>query len=203
MDNNDKNNANNNAANNKNKNSFKYMKIAKIIFEMNLKDIIRVKNKGFNKIGVEFTNYKTTNEFVFNKDLINKGYKLYIPFNLVTCKGIIRRVDHDLSIEELQKMTKSSQKILSIVRIKRKIIKGDKKDHLPTGTIMITFKGINIPRFISISYLKFPVTPYVPPVTQCYKCLVYGHTSSQCKGKKKCIYYTLNHVTDNMKNVES
>lgn len=66
---------------------------------------------------------------------------------------------------------------------------GDKIEYLPTSTIMITFEGVVLPRYISISYLSFPVTPYLPPVTQCYKCLIFGHTSTQCKGKKMFSMY--------------
>lgn len=44
---------------------------------MNVKNITKVKRRGRNIIGVEFSRLQSANEFLKNKHLIEKGYKLY------------------------------------------------------------------------------------------------------------------------------
>lgn len=179
------------------KKNYNYMKIAKEIYQMNLNNISKVKQKGRNKIGIEFSHYQSANDFLNNKYLIDKGYKIYIPFNMVTCKGIIRRVDPELSTDEINEMIKSPFKVLEIKRLNRKKITETKQaEFIPTGTLLLTFSGTIMPRNVTISYLSFQVSPYVTPVTQCYKCLLYGHTKNQCRGKKKCFSCTENHTTE-------
>lgn len=165
------------------------IKIARDIFNLKLTDILKITNKGLNRIAVQFTNCFAANNFVKNNSLIDKGYKIFIPFNFVTSKGIARRVDLDLSEEELLKhcSTKDKIKILNVRRMNRKIVNEDKTvTYVPTGTVLFTFQGLNIPKYINFYYLEFNVSIYVAPVTQCFKCLRYGHTRNNCKGRERC-----------------
>lgn len=172
---------------------FNDLKIAKEIFQLKLTNIKKILNKGSNRISVEFDNYKSANEFIVNPYLIKKGYSIYIPTNYITVKGIVRQIHKDISIEELVKSIDSPFQIIDIIRLNRKILKKhDETDRTtvtyePTNTILITFKGVNLPRTIAIYNLIKHVTPYVAPVTQCFQCLLYGHTKKLCKNKnKKC-----------------
>ncbi|KAH1021887.1 hypothetical protein HUJ04_011371 [Dendroctonus ponderosae] len=88
---------------------FNDLKIAKDIFNLKLDNIKYIKNKGLNRLSIEFTDHKSANEFIDNSFLKGKGY----------------------------------------------------------------------------SMLKKNVLPYVAPVTQCFNCLLYGHTQKLCKNKKK------------------
>lgn len=186
--------SNNNS--NLNVGKFNYMKIAKEIFNMKLNNVLRIRSKGNNKIGVEFSSYAAANSFVRNKSLLDKGYNLYIPYNLVTCKGIVRRIDTDLNIDEIKYMLNSPFKVLDIVRLNRKVIKEKEVEYIPTGTLLVTFEGVILPRKIQISYISFPVSPYIAKVTNCFKCLMYGHTERQCKGKRRCGSCAETHTTD-------
>lgn len=119
----------------------------------------------------------------------SKGYNVYIPYSQVTCKGIIRNIDLELKKETLKSIIKTHINILYIKRLNRKILKGNENkevEYAPTETILITFEGVVLPRFISIYSLEFPVTIYIPPTTQCLSCLMFGHISKQCRGKPKC-----------------
>lgn len=70
---------------------------------MKLKDTNKIINKLRNKIGVEVINFnQSVNNLLRNKELINKGYNVYIPYNLVTSKGIVRRVDPGMTEKELK-----------------------------------------------------------------------------------------------------
>lgn len=162
------------------------LKIAKELLDQNVKDIIKLKVKGKRRIAIEFLNYMAANKFSMNKGLVNKGYNIYIPYNMVTCKGIIRHVDIDYDTEVLKTSIVSDQKIINIRRLNRKKISEGNVDYLPTGTVLLTFAGTILPRSVEIWKLPFAVVPYVPPVTQCHACHRYGHTKTQCKSRLKC-----------------
>lgn len=165
------------------------IKIARDLFKLNLRDIVKISNKGLNRISVQFTNYLAANSFVNNKTLLDRGYKIFIPFNFVTSKGIARRVDIDLSEEELLKHCNSSGdiKILNVKRMNRKVIKEGVSTYVPTGSVLFTFQGLNLPKYINFYFLEFSVSVYVSPVTQCFRCLRFGHTRNNCRGsKEKC-----------------
>lgn len=171
----------------KNVGKFSHLKIAKEIFELNLKDVIKIKIKGRNRLGIEFANYTAANEFIGNKILRDKGYNLFIPYNQISCKGIIRNIDTQFTAEEIYNMTVSPVKISNILRLNRKVFNRDgKAEYIPTQTVLFTFEGINLPRQITLYSLPFAVSPYISPVTQCYNCLLFGHTSKQCRSKQKC-----------------
>lgn len=99
-----------------------------------------------------------------NQVLLQKCYKIFIPHNFVTTKGIARRFDLDLTQEELREhcLVSGNVKILIIKRMNRKVINDDGVSSVPSGTVRFTF--------------------YI----QCFRCLRYGHTRNNCKGKEKC-----------------
>ncbi|KAL1490269.1 hypothetical protein ABEB36_012992 [Hypothenemus hampei] len=98
---------------------FSHLKIAREIGILNLEGIINIKNKGINRIAVEFNNYKKANDLLNNKE-INDKYKVFIPSNIISCKGIIRQIDLELSEEHLLEKIKSDIKIINVKRLNRK-----------------------------------------------------------------------------------
>ena len=165
------------------------IKIARDIFNLNLTDVSKIANKGLNRVAIQFISYQAANALVNNKTLLDKGYNIFIPFNFVTSKGIARNVDCDISEEEILKYCKvyNNIKILNVKRLNRKVIKNETPVYEPTGTVLFTFQGVNLPRSVYIYGLDFLISIYVAPVTQCFKCLRYGHTSKICKGKERCL----------------
>ncbi|XP_074035261.1 uncharacterized protein [Leptinotarsa decemlineata] len=175
---------------------FNHLKIAKEVFDLQLKDIVKIKPKGINKIGVQFKNKEAANNFVNNEYIKEKGYKIYIPFNQVTCKGIVRRIDKIFSEKDLEGMIGSPYRISNIKRMNRREKEGDNIQYKPTNTILITFEGVILPRHIDLCYMNYEVITYIPPVTWCFNCLIYGHVKKQCKGKKKCFSCSEIHNSD-------
>lgn len=171
---------------NNNVGRFNNLKIAKEIFDLQLKEVKKINNKGLNRLAIEFNNWFAANSFIKNSRLIEKGYKLYIPFNFVTCKGLVRHVDIDEDINNFANICKCDVEILSAKRLNRKVISNNKTEYVPTGTILFTFRGVFLPKIIHFYGLPLPVAIYIPPVTQCFACLLYGHTKKNCKGKEKC-----------------
>lgn len=184
--------------NSQNSDKFNYFKIARDIYNLKLNDVKKITIKGRNKLGIEFINFNTANKMLNNEILLKKGYNIFIPFNYALCKGIVRNIDITVSDQELFDCTRSPFKISEIKRLNRRVLNHVDKSvqYEPTGTILFTFEGTLLPRFVNIFGLSFPVSTYIPPVTQCYTCLLYGHTRLQCKGKKKCFTCTENHEED-------
>lgn len=162
------------------------LKIAREIFNLNLKDIRKINNKGANRLSIEFLNANSANNFIKNETIAKRGLKTYIPGNFITCKGIVRNIDVDEDINDHKKFCRANVDIIDAKRLNRKIIKDNKPEYVPTGTILFTFKGTNLPQYIYYYNLPHPVQIYIPPVTQCFSCLLYGHTRKNCKGKEKC-----------------
>lgn len=174
----------------KNIGNFNHLSIAREIFELNLQDIKKIEKKGKNRLSVEFNNFKAANKFLEHKTVLDKGYNMFIPSHLVSCRGIVKYVDKNFTIEELYKFTKIlNQKVIDIKRLNRRTT-NDKGEtiYVPTGTVLYTFSGRVVPRSIDICFLTMPVLAYKLPVVQCYNCLRYGHISKQCKGKKSVIF---------------
>lgn len=119
---------------------FSHLKLAREIFDLNLSDVKSVKNKGLHRVAVEFVSFRAANQFLQNKKLKDKGYEVFVPFNFVTCKAIVREVDMDLSEDDLKNYFTASVEIISIKRMNRNTFKNDKPEYVPTGTCLFTFR---------------------------------------------------------------
>ncbi|XP_050311094.1 uncharacterized protein LOC126746775 isoform X2 [Anthonomus grandis grandis] len=105
-----------------------------------------------------------------------------------TCKGLVRQIDLEIGEDELLKCCKTNShvEILDAKRLNRKIIKNGETNYEPTGTVLFTFKGVYLPKSITFYRLERPISIYISPVTQCFRCLRFGHTRNNCKGKERC-----------------
>ena len=153
---------------------------------MHLKDMKKIQNKGINRLAIEFLNHQAANDFVNNERLKNKGYNIFIPYNFISCKGLVRYIDLDIDISKFSEICRSNVEIISAKKLNRKVLTNNKPEYIATGSVLFTFKGTCLPKFIEFYGLALPVTIYIPPVTQCFSCLLYGHTKHNCKGKLKC-----------------
>lgn len=174
---------------NKNIGNSHNLALAKFVYDLGINDVQKILKKGKNRISVCFKNYLSANKFL--EQLENDGrYNVFIPNNRVTCKGIIKQVDLDFDTNLIKKYISSNINeidILDVRRLKRrKMLDNNTSEYVDTGTICITFSGTSLPREISICGLIYAVTPYILPVVQCFKCLLFGHTQKLCKGKEKC-----------------
>ena len=63
-----------------------------------------------------------------------------------------------------------------------------KKDteKVPTNTLFLTFNTPDLPKEITVGYLKVKVALLVPNPMHCFNCNKFGHTSQRCKVAAKC-----------------
>ena len=64
----------------------------------------------------------------------------------------------------------------------------EKKDteKVPTNTLFLTFNTPDLPKEITVGYLKVKVALFVPNPMRCFNCNKFGHMSQRCEVAAKC-----------------
>ena len=57
---------------------------------------------------------------------------------------------------------------------------------IPTNTLFLTFSSPELPKEITVGYLKGKVALFVSNPMRCFNCNKFGHTSQRCKVAAKC-----------------
>lgn len=114
-------------------------------------------------------------------------------------KGIIRDVPVGVSEDDIVLSSNIPFKIISAKRFSRKVNfsatdtnsdgnnNNDKFNYVPTKSVSISFEGQRLPKYITMFHVSYPVTPYVPRVSQCHSYYRYGHIKLNCKGFTRCV----------------
>lgn len=132
--------------------------------------------------------------FLSNESFNNKGYKTYIPISLMTTKEIIHYIEKEILEEELTENLESPVKILNAKRLNRRILDENRSPQfLRSTSVVLKFQRKHLPSRVNIYYYSFPVNPYIAPVIQCRKCLIFGQIAKQCRGKARYAKYTEEH----------
>ena len=72
-----------------------------------------------------------------------------------------------------------------VVGVNRVTLKKEGKV-IPTNTLFLTFGSPELPKEITVGYLKVKVALFVPNTMRCFNCNKFGHTSQRCKVAAKC-----------------
>ena len=90
---------------------------------------------------------------------------------------------------ELSSMTEEEIKMelqeLGVVEVHRVTVKSD-TEKVTTNTLFLTFSTWEMPKEITVGYLKVNVALFVPNPMRCFNCNEFGHTSQRCKVAAKC-----------------
>ena len=109
----------------------------------------------------------------------------FIP--VVSQKGIIHGVDIEFTADDLKDglQDPSGTKISEIRRLGN------------TKSVVITFKGTELPEFVFFGYLRFSVKLFIPTPIRCFKCQKFGHIAANCKKDVRCSRCGENHDIKN------
>lgn len=172
-----------------NKNISKLHPIAfgKLLSENQVEGVLKITKKGRDRLGVDFYNYKQANNFVLNQKIKNT-FETFIPSHLISCQGIVRSVHQSLSDNDIISSINSIYKVISVRRLSRRSSPAGVQPVIyePTQTLVITFAGTTLPKYVKLYYCSLPVEAYILPVLRCYNCLRFGHTSKLCKSTQRC-----------------
>lgn len=148
-----------------------------------IKEISKV---GLNRVKIEMHKARDVYELVNNPVLKSKNFHTYVPLHLTERKGVIRQVDTMLSEDYLMNNIEGTGIVKEVRRINKKITNKDNEVvQVARQTIVVTFVGNNLPSTVYINSCRREVIPYIYRVTQCMKCLRFGHVVAQCKSTEK------------------
>lgn len=152
------------------------------------KGIKRFKRINKYKIGAIFERPGLANSALYNtKTLKDLHLKASIPALLTETTGVIRNVPTYMSNKNICNGLSSSRDVVSVRRLMRRGRDEDGKSCLvPTQTVALTFACPTLPDSVDIDSWYFEVSLYIPPVSQCLRCLRYGHIGKFCKNSQKC-----------------
>ncbi|KAI8435277.1 hypothetical protein MSG28_003616 [Choristoneura fumiferana] len=133
---------------------------------------------------------RDANAFLQNKDLMeSNNWSSKIPYDSIESQGIIR-APVELSEESLLVNLKASCTILGVKRFFKKQQDGCDK---PLQTVLVTFLASAHPDHVTYEHIWMPVSEYIRPVLQCFKCYKFGHASGACKATQICSTCSGNH----------
>ncbi|XP_072156573.1 uncharacterized protein [Bemisia tabaci] len=164
------------------------MIIGKLIQDHKVEGVINVSKINKNIIDIEFSDYVLANRFMDHPNELKTKYRIYIPYNRLTRRIIIKDVEPSITLLDIKNsITRNYFKTYSI----RRIFKREHGKLTPTYNIDATIESQLLPKNVFILYHKCKVVPYIYPVLQCNHCLMFGHKSHIkntliCKNSKKC-----------------
>lgn len=161
--------------------------LGKKMFALKINNINKISKKGFNRIGITFSSYVDANNLLYNEQLMRDGYKAYIPQRFLTNKGIVKNVGHSIVEEDFINEAQTNVRILEARRLNRRVMSPNGEvNYVPSMTFLITFEGRRKPNEIFLYAYPIKVENYVIPISQCKKCLRFGHSFGQCRSKIRC-----------------
>lgn len=174
-------------ADNTNFSSIHPMILGRIFKNNGISDIKNISRKGRNCVGVEFENFTAANSLLEHDVLKKNKLEAFIPYNQVTCRGVVRNIDPNISEEELLNNIESMFEVVQIRRMNRRVVdENGEATTKPTATVVITFLGRTMPEKVGIYKVYEHVEVYIPPVIQCMQCGRFGHIAKNCRGKETC-----------------
>ena len=113
---------------------------------------------------------------------IDRPVRVSIHKTLNSSRGVIRCQDlADMTEVEIQDELKDQ----GVVGVNQVTLKKEGKA-IPTNTLFLTFGSPELPKEITVGYLKVKVALFVPNPMRCFNCNKFGHMSQRCKVAAKC-----------------
>lgn len=116
---------------------------------------------------------------------LEKSWYTYVPDYKIYSVGVIRGVDAETTIEELEEAIRLKYPNAKAERITKLDSEGT-NERVPTTAVKIWFPMDTIPQEIHACQVKSNVEWYIPNVMQCQKCWQFNHKANECRKKAKC-----------------
>jgi len=148
----------------------------------------RIESLGRQAVKLTFQSRKTANGFLKNHEVHNQlMITVKVPKMLVQRYAVIYGVPIDVTNDEIMANTECEFPIINIQRLKKKIIGTNNEVKLvDTKLIEFTLESQKLPDYIYVYRERFQVQPRTRKVRQCENCKGYRHSSTVCKGERKC-----------------
>lgn len=157
------------------------LKVNKVLKKINGVQYVKAAGNFFTK--VHFASAKDANSFLLNKNLMEtNNWTCKIPYDSIESQGIIR-APTDLDEESLLENLKATCLILGVKRFYKK---QDNAPDKPLPTVLVTFLSSTRPDHVTYEHIWMPVSEYIRPLLQCFKCYKFGHGSGACKSTQVC-----------------
>ena len=113
---------------------------------------------------------------------IDRPVRVSIHKTLNSSRGVIRCRDlADMTEVEIRDELKDQ----GVVGVTRMTLKKEGKV-IPTNTLFLTLDSPELPKAITVGYLKVKVALFVPNPMRCFNCNKFANTSQRCKVAAKC-----------------
>ena len=113
---------------------------------------------------------------------IDRPVRVSVHKTLNSSRGVIRCRDlAGMSEVDIRDELKDQ----GVVRVNRVTLKTERKV-IPTNTLFMMCGSPELPKVITVGYLKVMVALFVPGPMRCFNCNKCGHTNQRCKVAAKC-----------------
>lgn len=154
--------------------------LAKLLKSENIININKVQYKNAYKVIVEFVDRKNAEKLVKCQKLLDLGFRCQFADEINLSYGVVKQIDLNIEVEEIQQCLESEYEVVSVRRLKRL---GVSREWEESETVRLCFKSSTLPPYVSMYGCRFKVEPYMFPVTQCSGCWRYGHLIRSCPTK--------------------
>ncbi|GFV53296.1 uncharacterized protein TNCV_1645281 [Trichonephila clavipes] len=120
--------------------------------------------------------------FLLAKTFLNSPILISTYKSLNSCKGVISEPDL-LTTPEAEILDGFSDQ--GVIQVRRITLKKD-NINIPTKHLILTFKSSKLPSTIKAGYLNCEICPYIPNPLCCFKCQMFGHSQTSCRGQLTC-----------------
>lgn len=155
--------------------------LAKLLRSNDISGILKIKFKSPHKALILFNCKDDAKKLINCQKIQDHGYKCYMTFETQFCYGVVKGIDLDLDLKEVQESLTCETEIISIRRLKRQ-----SEDHkwVDSEAVRVCFKSNALPKYIYGFGCQFEVYNYNYPVAQCSGCWRFGHLKKYCPTKK-------------------
>ena len=154
--------------------------LAKLLKSENIKNINKIQYKNAYKVILEFEDRENAEKLVKCQKFIDLGYRSQLADEINLSYGVVKQIDLNIDVEEIQQSLESEYEVVSVRRLKRL---GVSREWVDSESVRLCFKSSTLPPYVSMYGCRFKMEPYMFPVTQCSGCWRFGHLLKSCPTK--------------------